>query len=108
MHPTTKRAMRRAATLAGLGVGARALVRRGRRQRLEAAFRGIHDTVLPAADDIEPLDQPGIGPVAHAPGHRHLPPDASEDAGALASHERGAPWSESPAHWGAVHHRERS
>lgn len=53
--------------------GAAAAVRR--RARLRAAAQGIHDAILPTHDDGGLPADLGTGPdVAHAPGHRHLPP----------------------------------
>lgn len=53
-----------------------------RRARLRAAAQGIHDAILPTHDDGGLPADLGTGPdVAHAPGHRHLPPEPRSTRG---------------------------
>ena len=61
------------------GLGATALLRdANRRAKARQLFFGIRDAILPSrsAPIIGPIDE---DVVAHAPGHRHLPPPPLEE-----------------------------
>lgn len=107
--PTTKRRLRRTAAVAAAGVGVGVVLSDvSRRERLRVALLGIKDSILPTAPAPGAVGPPEASGLGHALGHQHLGPDEVQDPAALGAHDRGEPWSESPAHWGAVHHRERA
>lgn len=72
------------AAAAGLTVAAR------RRARLRAAAAGVRDAILPSHLPDATTEPSVEDDEAHAPGHRHLPPDDHDEPGP--PRLRSRPW----------------